>query len=138
VLRAIDDGRPLPTETVEKLIIAYKNNALRYRGESIARTEALQSLNRAENEAYLQAVDLGAVNRASARRVWDSAGDSRVRWSHSKMEAQEVGLDEPFRSPKGALMMHPGDTSLGAPADEVVMCRCRVRMRVDFLSSWND
>jgi len=138
VLRAINDGRPLPAETVEKLIIAYKNNALRYRGESIARTEALQSLNRSENEAYLQAVDLGAVNRASARRVWDSVGDSRVRWSHSKMEAQEVGLDEPFVSPRGARMMHPGDTSLGAPADEVVMCRCRVRMKVDFLSEWND
>jgi len=138
VARAIADGRPLPAETIEKLTTAYKNNALRYRGESIARTEALQSLNRSENEAYLQAVDLGAVNRASARRVWDSVGDGRVRWSHSKMEAQEVGLDEPFVSPRGARMMHPGDTSLGAPADEVVMCRCRVRMKVDFLAGWND
>lgn len=138
VARAIADGRPLPVETIEKLTIAYKNNALRYRGESIARTEAVQSLNRSENEAYMQAVDLGAVDRNSTRRFWDTAGDSRVRWSHKRMEAQEVGLDEPFVSPSGARMMHPGDTSLGASADEVVMCRCRVRMKVDFLSGWND
>ena len=143
VERAIKDGRPLPPETVDKLVNAYRVRTLKYRGESIARTEAMQALNQSEYEAVLQAVDIGALRRQDVQRHWDSASDTRVRFSHSmldkKYEAKGVGVDEPFVSPvTGARMMHPGDTSLGAPADEVVMCRCRVRMKVDFLSQWND
>lgn len=142
VQRAIDDGRKLPADTIEKIVTAYKNNALRYRGENIARTEAIQSLNRSEWEAHMQAVDIGALNRRDVRRHWDSAGDKRVRWTHRQMDAKYqdngVELDEPFISPSGARMMFPGDTSLGAPVDEVAMCRCRVRLKVDFLAGWND
>lgn len=140
--RAIRDGRPLPASTIETIISAYKDAALKWRAESIARTEAMQSLNRSEYEATLQAVDMGALRRQDVSRTWDSAGDSRVRWSHKSMDAKYqatgVSIDEPFVSPSGARMMHPGDTSLGAGADEVIMCRCRVRMEVDFLAQWND
>jgi hypothetical protein len=54
------------------------------------------------------------------------------------MEGQAVGLDEPFISPTGAKMMHPGDTSLGAGGDEVIMCRCRARLKVDWLTDLDD
>lgn len=142
VQRAIADGRTLPADTIDKIIVAYKNNALRYRGEAIARTEAIQSLNRSEWEAHMQAVDMGALKRSEVRRHWDSTGDNRVRWSHRTMDKkyhdEGVGIDEPFISPSGAMMMFPGDTSLGAGANEVVMCRCRVRLKVDFLAGWND
>lgn len=138
VQRAIADNRPLPADTVDKIVVAYKNNALRYRGENIARTEAIQALNRAEHEAHLQAVDIGALRSQDIVRIWDSAGDNRVRWSHKKLDGQKVGLEEPFRSPSGALMLFPGDTSMGAAANEVCMCRCRVRLQVDFLAQWND
>lgn len=138
VQRAIADNRPLPADTVDKIVVAYKNNALRYRGENIARTEAIQALNRSEWEAHRQAVDIGALRSQDIVRVWDSTGDNRVRWSHKKLDGQKVGLEEPFRSPSGTLMLFPGDTSMGAGANEVCMCRCRVRLKVDFLSSWND
>jgi hypothetical protein len=134
VAAAIRDGKPLPVDVVDKLVNRYKDNALKYRGDTIARTEALQSLNRAEWEATKQAVDLGATKTDNVRREWDSAGDSRVRWSHRKMNGQRVGVDEPFVSPSGAKMMHPGDTSLGAGANEVVACRCRVRTVIDWLA----
>lgn len=142
VQRAINEDRPLPRDTVDKIVTAYKNAALRYRGESIGRTEAIQSLNRAEWEAHMQAVDIGALRKQDVSRHWDSAGDTRVRWSHRTMDrtyqTAGVGLDEPFVSPSGARMMYPGDTSLGAPGDEVIMCRCRVRLKADFLAQWND
>lgn len=142
VRKAIAENKPLPRETIDKLVTAYKNNALRYRGESIGRTEAIQALNRAEWEAHMQAIDMGALRKQDVRRHWDSAGDSRVRWSHKRMDAkydkEGVGIDEPFVSPSGARMMFPGDTSLGAPGEEVIMCRCRVRLKVDFLAQWND
>lgn len=138
VAKAIRDGKPLDVATIEKLVGRYRDNALRYRGETIARTEAIQALNRAEYEAHRQALDMGAMKESAVRRHWDSAGDSRVRWSHKSMDKKYgktgVGLDEPFVSPSGARMMFPGDTSLGAGADEVVMCRCRVRLKVDWLA----
>lgn len=134
VQKAINDGKRLDSATVEKLVTRYKDNALRYRGETIARTEAIQALNRSEWEAHKQAVALGAMREQDVKRVWDSAGDSRVRWSHKRLDGQSVGLDEPFISPSGARMMFPGDTSLGASGDETIMCRCRVRLKVDWLA----
>lgn len=135
VQRAIDSGTPLKADVVEKLVTRYKDNALKYRGEMIARTEALHSLNRSEWEALMQAADIGAIRRQDIGREWDSAGDTRVRWSHERMEGQRVGLDEPFISPSGARMMHPGDTSLGAPGDEVIACRCRVKTVVNWFAT---
>jgi hypothetical protein len=133
VKKAIDAGKPLPQDTVDKLTARYKMNALRYRGEAIGRTEAIRALNRSEYEAVLQASELGAINKSATKRIWDSAGDGRVRWSHRKMDGQAVGIDEPFVSPSGARMMFPGDTSLGAGGDETIMCRCRARLKVDWL-----
>jgi hypothetical protein len=135
VANAIRDGNTLPVDTVDKLIMRYKSNALKYRGDMIARTEAIHALNRSEYEATKQAVEMGAVGADAVKREWDSAGDSRVRWSHRRLNGQKVGLDEAFVSPvTGAKMMHPGDISLGAPAREVVACRCRVRSRIDWLA----
>ena len=31
-------------------------------------------------------------------------------------------------------MMFPGDFSLGAPAEEIINCRCRVIIDLDFIS----
>ena len=134
VRKAIDAGTPLPADTVDKLVDRYKANALRYRGETIGRTEAIQSLNRSEYEATMQAVDMGAVSKNAVQREWDSAGDNRVRFSHQVLDGKRVGLHQAFVSPSGARMMFPGDTSLGAGAAEVVNCRCRVRTIIDWLA----
>jgi hypothetical protein len=138
VQKAINDGKPLDNATIEKLVGRYRDNALKYRGETIARTEAIQSLNQSEYDAHRQAMDMGAMKESAVRRHWDSAGDSRVRWSHKSMDRkyhkEGVGMEEAFVSPSGAKMMFPGDTSLGAPGDEVIMCRCRVRLKVDWLA----
>jgi len=136
VAAAIRDGKPLSRETVDKLVGRYRDAALKWRGDNIARTEAMQALNASEYEATRQAVDIGAVKKDAVQREWDDAGDGRVRPSHRKLNGQRVGLDEPFVSPlTGARMKHPGDTSLGAPTSEVAMCRCRVRSVIDWLSS---
>lgn len=132
VEKAIRTGTPLPKETVDKLVLRYKTKALKWRGDNIGRTEAMQALNAAEYEATLQAVESGATTESAVQREWDDAGDTRVRYTHHKMNKQRVGLHEPFVSPSGARMMHPGDTSLGAGADEVAGCRCRVRTVIDW------
>lgn len=133
VAKAIETNTPLPADTVDKLVGRYKSNALKFRGDTIGRTEAIQSLNNAEYEATLQAVESGAVKASNVQREWDSAGDKRVRFSHAALDGKRVGLREPFTSPTGALMLYPGDVSLGAPASEVINCRCRVRTVIDWL-----
>jgi hypothetical protein len=135
VRAAIDAGKPLPADVVDKLVDRYRANALRHRGETIGRTEALHALNRSEWLATKQAVEQGNLRADAVTRVWDSAGDSRVRPAHRELDGQTVGIDEPFVSPvTGARMMHPGDTSLGAPGREVIGCRCRVRTVVDWFA----
>lgn len=136
VQRAIDEGKPLPVDTVDKLVSRYRANALRYRGETIGRTEALAALNRSEWESTRQAFTQtgGLVGSDAVERVWDTAGDNHVRSSHRAMDGQRVGLDEPFVTPRGERLMHPGDTTLGASAQETIACRCRVRTVVDFFA----
>lgn len=133
VQSAIDSGTPLPTETIERLITRYRDRALKFRGESIGRSETLAALNRSEYESVHQALAQSDLPLAATTKEWDTAGDSDVRHSHAEMDGQIVGIDEPFVSPvTGARMMHPGDTSLGAPGKEIVFCRCRVKYRTDF------
>lgn len=135
VRAAFDKKQPLSSETINKLIGRYRDNMLELRGTNIARTEGIQSLNRSEYEAIKQAVESGTVKASQVARIWDSAGDKRVRDSHKEMDGQSVGIDEPFITPDGEKLMHPGDSSLGASGGEVINCRCRVRLSVNWLAS---
>lgn len=132
VREAIATGKPLTAAQVGKLVDRYRDNALRHRGETIGRTEALAALNRSEWESTRQALEQSGLPVAAASKIWDSAGDSRVRNSHRKMDGQRVGIDEPFVTPNGSRLMHPHDASLGAPGSEIIACRCRVRYDIDF------
>lgn len=134
VQKAMNTDTPLDQATIDKLVIRYKSSLLQLRGETIARTETIQSLNRSQHEALSQASDMGAVKQTDIQRVWDTAGDNRVREMHREMDGQSVGLDEPFQTPDGQFLMFPGDSSLGADASEIINCRCRVKMDINWLS----
>lgn len=136
VRKSIADGVPLDKEIIGKLTTRYSDSLLKLRGDTIARTESIYALNKSSHEAFAQAVDSGAIPSAAVKRVWDSAGrDGRTRDTHLAMDGQTVGMNEPFRAPDGSLLMFPGDTSLGAPPEETINCRCRVRMSVDWLET---
>lgn len=133
IAKAIKDGKPLTGEQITKIVNRYSDSLLKLRGETIARTEALASLHAAQYEALRQLVDTGKVTASQIRRVWDSAGDLRVRTSHRLADGQSVGLDDDFVMPSGVRMRYPGDPR-GGPA-EVVNCRCHVKVRIDFLAN---
>jgi len=131
VNRAIKDGIDIPSDIQSKMIARYTDNLLRIRGEAIGRTEAIRSLNQGQFEAMQQGVETGTVQ--AVRKIWDSAGDDRTRESHAELDGEMVGIDEPFISPTtGASLMFPGDASMGAPGEDTINCRCRVRYDVDF------
>lgn len=94
----------------------------RLRAVTIARTE------------MITASTVGALEGArEARRVtgiklnkrWLSTRDSRTRDSHRAANGQTVGMDEDFTI-NGYAMAGPGDSSKGAPASEIVKCRCAI------------
>lgn len=133
VQKAIREEAGLPADVAAKAARQYENRLLKLRGDMIGRTEALTSLRAAKQEAYLQAVDSGAIAESAVRRIWRDASDLRVRHTHRIMDGDSVGLREAFRSPSGARLMFPGDPS--APASEIVNCRCHLDYRVDRLSN---
>lgn len=133
VAAAIAGTKPLDAAKVARMVARYADALLLLRGETIARTEAMASLHAAQDEAFRQAVDSGAVRADQIRRVWRSAGDWRVRHSHRAMNGDSVGLNETFVAPSGARLRWPGDPT--APAAEIVNCRCHLDVRIDFLAN---
>jgi hypothetical protein len=139
VQKAIDGGENLSSSDVNRIMTAYKNRALRYRGETIARTETIQSINRGEFIANKQLVDTGAVSNSAMTKEWDDAGDGKVRSAHRFLankygKNKGIPIDEPFQSNDGQRLMFPGDSSLGASAHEIANCRCRLHVRVNWLA----
>lgn len=133
VRKAIAAGKPVSAADAARLTARYSDRLLQLRGENIARTETLQTLNAGRDAPYAQAVARGEIRPQSIEGTWRSAGDGRVRDSHRAMNGQKRGFNEPFTTPSGAQMLRPGDASLGAPVEEIVNCRCVKQNKVDFL-----
>ena len=125
VLKTIREGKAIDRDTASLMVTRYSARLVQLRGEVIARTEGLPAIRAAKHEAYQQLIDEGRIAEADIERGWHTAGDRRVRDTHEGMSGQTVrGLSLPFQSPSGALLMFPGDTSLGAGTEEIVACRC--------------
>lgn len=138
VKKAIDSGKPLSAADVSRITTAYKNRALKYRGETIARTETIQFLNRGEFMANQELIEEGLVTSNIMTKEWDDTGDKKVRHEHREL-AKKYGknngipLDQPFETLSGIKLMYPGDSSLGAGASSIANCRCRLNVRVNWL-----
>lgn len=125
VIAAIRDRKTIPADVARNMVARYSSRLIQLRGEVIARTEGLPAIRAARREAYQQLVDDGRVDAQAIIRGWVTTRDGRQRDTHDSMGGQEVrGLDAPFVSPSGAMLLYPGDTSLGAGADEIIACRC--------------
>jgi hypothetical protein len=133
VRRAIDDGKPLSSADIDRITGRYADRLLAYRGEVIARTEALTGLNAGRDLVFREAIADGRLRPDDVRKVWKTAKDAKVRDSHAALEGAKVGMDEAFTTPSGAQMRYPGDTELGAGPGETVQCRCVADYAVDFL-----
>lgn len=133
VLQAMRDGKPLAQADIDRITARYSDRLLKYRGDVIARTETIASTHAGQKEAMQQLIDTGRVKASQIRKVWRPTGDKRTRDSHMALHGESVQFDRPFTSPAtGALMMHPGDTSLGARGEDVIQCRCWIETRIDY------
>lgn len=97
--------------------------------EAAAGATAGRSLRIARTEV-ITASNLGSDAAARAfgvplNKSWLATFDGRERDTHAEADEQTVGLDGAF-TVGGAQLMFPGDSSLGAPPEEVIECRCAV------------
>jgi len=132
IRRAIEEGEPLDQKTIDRAITQMQARTQRYRGETIARTESINALRAGQHESLEQAMDEGDLNPDDVTRTWDATLGSRTRDQHRSMDGQTRPRGEPFTAPDGSRLMYPGDTSLGATAANIINCRCRERVTVDF------
>jgi hypothetical protein len=133
VAKAIKEDRKLSQADVDRITGAYKNRLLAYRGEVIARTETLAALQAGKMEAARQLIDSGKVRSDQLTKIWRSTGDARTRDTHMALNGQEARLETPFVTTNGAMMLHPHDTTLGAPASETIQCRCFWELKIRYL-----
>ncbi|ADH63097.1 hypothetical protein Mesil_1199 [Allomeiothermus silvanus DSM 9946] len=96
-----------------------------FSAERLVRTLYNSGANRAQYEALLA--------QGYTHLRWLTARDNRVRvahgssrFDHRRMDGVIVPIGEFFITPSGSRLRYPGDRSLGAPAGEVVNCRCTV------------
>lgn len=89
------------------------------RAEAIARTETISSCNYIDQSVW-------EMDDHVIGKEWSATGGPRTRETHSTASGQRVAKDKPFIV-GGYRMMHPGDNSMGAPAKEIINCRCTMR-----------
>lgn len=123
------DGTVLSKRELALLAGALLNKKFKGRISSIAITETQGP---AESTKFIGAeVDAGLTPRilgggvvaTSFKKGWVTVGDNKVREIHRRANGQERTLTEPFVV-NNQYLMYPGDSSLGASADNVANCRC--------------
>lgn len=117
VIKSLTEGYKVG-ETMDQLADRINNlpEFNRNRAIMVARTETISASNAGEFESYKQCDFVIGKQLLSSH-------DSRVRSDHAAANGQKRKLDEPFDI-GGYKLMFPGDSSLGAPAKEIVHCRC--------------
>lgn len=86
------------------------------RAERIARTEVISASNLGSQTA-------ARSTNLPLEKEWIRTYDTRVRDTHAAAGGQRRKITEPYRV-GGYPLMYPGDSSMGAPGEELIQCRC--------------
>jgi hypothetical protein len=123
VKAAVAGDKTLASDKIDVMVKRYRERFLKYRAEAIARTESIRALNVGQQEAWRQMAAGGKIDAGLIRRIWLVAHDERACprcRPIPKLNPQGVGLERPFQTPGGPVMMPPLHPS----------CRCTVFYRV--------
>lgn len=137
VKRAIREGKPLSRADIDRITGRYADRLLQTRGKTISLTEANKALNAGRAEAISQMIEGGKIPASAVTKIWDATPGPRTRDSHRALDGAKAKWGEKFESPvTGARLEWPHEE--GAPAEEVINCRCSCRFRIDWkeVSRW--
>lgn len=111
----------MPIEKLARKILHDYNGIALWQARRIAQTETMIGLAEAGNIAA-RSLDIGFTKQ------WATSGLMNTRDSHLAMDGIVVDMDEPFEL-VDCMMMFPHDSSMGAPAGEIINCACDVLRR---------
>ena len=131
VRRAIETGKPLNKGAIDNMVSALQSRTVKYRGDVIARTESINALRAGQHESLRQATEAGDVLEEDVTREWDATGDLVTRPTHAGVDGQKRKGNAPF-TVGGYQLRYPGDSSLGAPGEETISCRCHENTSINF------
>lgn len=121
--RMARDGSTLTSKQIDDYVERYRQNALTYRAETIARTEALANAHAGIDDALQQAVARGDLEADQLEAEWHAGPRSKhARDQHQAMDGKRVPLGQDFVLPDGTRMRGPGDRRGGARHN--ASCRC--------------
>jgi hypothetical protein len=127
--RAIKNETPVAAADIKRITDAYAARKVKTRARMLARTAGLEAYNSGFNQLYVQ-LSLQPKAPQSITKGWRNKGDERVRNTHEILGGVVVPLMQPFQTARGAMLMYPGDSSLGAGLNERANCRCTLTYRV--------
>lgn len=96
IQRAIDNATRLPQQQIDRMVDRYSERLLRYRSETIARTESIRASSEGQRELWRQAEEQGLLNRARTRVKWLAAGDKRTCPIYMKLDKTTVPYGQGF------------------------------------------
>lgn len=128
--RFVVPGAKLTIEQANTITRAYSARLLQSYAKQLAQTYAQAAYEAGRRQGLQQQIDNGVLSEDQITKDWQTDKDERVRHSHREMQGQKQPFSQPFISGLGALMMYPGDASLGASDEDRYGCRCRARYSV--------
>ena len=117
----MQDDTQMPIEKLARKILHDYNSIALWQARRIAQTETMIGLAQA-GEIAARSLDVGYTKQ------WATSGLMNTRDTHLAMDGVVVDMDEPFDL-VDCQMMFPHDSSLGAPAGEIINCACDVLRR---------
>jgi len=100
---------------------AYSRRALRYRAETIARTETVAASNGGRIAGIRGMQDAGMLRGATIEKIWVTAIDERTCDLCAPLDGEVVSIDVPFRGSEELIVEYP-------PLHP--RCRCTISMQV--------
>jgi hypothetical protein len=130
VLRSIKDGVPLSEKQIAAMTKRYRERYLKYRAETIARTESLRAVSMGQHLSIMQAHEAGNIDGSVLKRVWIFVADARTRGPHKTvniLNPDGVRIDQPFQTEGGPLLYPRDPNGTGA---NTINCRCAVAYKM--------
>lgn len=128
IARAGEAGKSLTKSQIDAAVHRYRENYIRLRSSTIARTESTRVAHQGSDELYRQIIDRGDVDRDQLAQTWIHHRAPNERDFHVVMDGQTRAWGEKFKSGLGNLLAYPGDPE--APAEETIHCKCTRTVRV--------
>lgn len=109
IRKAIATKSTISPARIQIITGRYYDRLLALRGETIARTEALRTINQGRYDAIVQAAGQFGARPEDVTLTWSATLDRRTRDLHAHLNGKSTQLGGVFEDDNGNMMRYPGD-----------------------------